>query len=135
MQGAGVRVADDPGAIASWAGHVRALIERRAQPLTRELHEAEAGDLAHLNARAVVVERVPEALLNLPLGFAGLHVDEVNDDEAAQVAQSQLAPNLVRCLEVGSEGGLFDVRAAGGPGGVDVHRDQCLGVVNDECPA
>ena len=41
--------------------------ERRAQALARQLHQAEARDLADLHARAVVAQRVAQAVLDLAL--------------------------------------------------------------------
>jgi hypothetical protein len=38
-----------------------------------------------------------------------LHVDEVEDDDAAQVAQPQLACNGVRRFQVGLEDGVVEV--------------------------
>ena len=61
-----------------------------------------------------------------------LHVDEVDDDQAAEVAQAQLAGDLVGRLEVGVERGRLDVAALGGARGVDVDRDQRLGVVDHD---
>ena len=53
VQGRGLDVADDAGAVAARAGDVGTFVERRAQPLARQLHQAEAGDLAGLHAGAV----------------------------------------------------------------------------------
>jgi hypothetical protein len=44
--------------------------------------------------------------------FALLHVDEVDDDQAAEVAQAQLAGDLVGRLEVGVESPSSRCRAA-----------------------
>src|SRR5690606_40175717 len=60
-------VADDAGAVAARAGDVRALGQRRTQPLARQLHQAEARDLADLHAGPIVVERIFQALLDLAL--------------------------------------------------------------------
>ena len=60
------------------------------------------------------------------------HVDEVDDEEAAQVAQAQLAGDLVGGLQVGVERGLLDVGALGGARGVDVDGGQGLGMVDDD---
>ena len=64
--------------------------------------------------------------------FGALHVDEVDDDQAAQVAQAQLARDLVGGFEVGVERGRLDVAAACGARRVDVDRDQRLGVVDHD---
>ena len=113
-------------------GMVGRLGERRAQPLARQLHQAEARDLAELDARAVVAQRVAQAVLDLALVLGALHVDEVDDDQAAQVAQPQLAGDLVGRLAVGVERRLLDVAALGGARRVDVDGDQRLGVVDHD---
>ena len=82
------------------------------QPLARQLHQAEARDLAHLHAGAVVAQRIAQAVLDLALVAAVLHVDEVDHDQAAQVAQPQLARDLVGGFQVGAERGFLDVGAA-----------------------
>ena len=69
--------------------------ERRAQALARQFHQAEARDLAELHAGAVVAQRVAQAVLDFALVLGALHVDEVDDDQAAQVAQAQLARDFV----------------------------------------
>ena len=67
--------------------------------------------------------------------FVRLHVDEVDDDQAADVADAQLAGDLVGRLEVGVERGGLDVAAARGARRVDVDRHQRLGVVDDDAAA
>ncbi|CAK0553493.1 Uncharacterised protein [Burkholderia pseudomallei] len=81
-------VADVARAVAARAGDVAAFGQGRAQALARQLHQAEARDLAHLHARAVVLERVLQALLDFALALGRFHVDEVDHDQAAQVAQT-----------------------------------------------
>ena len=58
------------------------------------------------------------------------HVDEVDDDQAADVAQAQLPGDFIRRLEVGVQSGFIDVGAAGGAGRVDVDGDEGLGGVD-----
>jgi hypothetical protein len=108
------------------------LAERRAQALARHLQQAEAGDAAHLHPGAVHLQRLAQPVLHLALVLGGCHVDEVDDDQAAQVAQAQLAGDLVGRLQVGVERGLLDVAALGGARRVDVDGDQRLGVVDDD---
>ena len=64
-----------------------------------------------------------------------LHVDEVDDDEAGEVAQLELAGDLVGGLEVGLERGLLDGELARRLAGVDVDGDQRFGLVDDEVAA
>ncbi len=60
------------------------------------------------------------------------HVDEVDHDQAAQVAQAQLAGQFFGGFEVGLERGFLDVGTLGGAAGVDVDRHQRFGVVDDD---
>ena len=100
VQGAGFRVADHAGAVAARAGDVRAFVQGRTQALARQFHQAETGDLAHLHAGAVEMQGITQALFDGALVLAVLHVDEVDDDQAAQVAQAQLAGHFVGCFHV-----------------------------------
>ena len=117
------------------AGHEAALGDRRAQPLARHLHQAEMADGAHLDSRAVVAQRVLQAPLDHGVVAPGLHVDEVDDDQAGEVAQAKLAGHLVGGLDVGAQRRLLDAALAGGAAGVDVDGDQRLGLVDHQVAA
>src|SRR5207302_264559 len=92
--------ADMADAMAARARYVRRLGKRGTQPLAGKLHQPEAGDLAELHPRSVVFERVLEPVLDLALVLAAFHVDKVDHDQAAQVAQPQLPGDLFGSLEV-----------------------------------
>ena len=64
-----------------------------------------------------------------------LHVDEVDDDQAGEVAQAQLARHLVGGLQVGAQRRLLDAALARRAAGVDVDRDQRLGLVDHQIAA
>ena len=64
-----------------------------------------------------------------------LHVDEVDDDDAAEVAQAQLARDHLRRLEVGLEDRVVEAAAADEAAGVDVDRRHRLGLVDDQVAA
>ena len=114
---------------------MRRLAERGPQPLPRHFQEAEAGDPPDLDPRAVHLHGVADHVLDGPLVLCLLHVDEVDDDQATEVAQAQLPGDLLGGLEVGVGRRRLDVRTAGGAGRVDVDRNQRLGVVNHEADA
>src|ERR1051325_3564894 len=67
--------------------------------------------------RAVDPERGAQAVLALARAALRFHVDEVDDDQAAEVAQAQLARPFVGRFDVGPERGLLDVAALRGAGG------------------
>ena len=58
-------------------------------------------DAAELDARAVVAQRILQPLLDGAVVALLLHVDEVDDDEAGEIAQPQLAGDFVGRFEVG----------------------------------
>ncbi|GJE72838.1 hypothetical protein CHKEEEPN_4399 [Methylorubrum podarium] len=106
-----------------------------ADALAAHLEQAEGRDPPDLDPRPVVLERLVEPLLHRPVVALLLHVDEVDDDEAGEIAQAHLAGDLFRRLEIRLERGVLDVVLAGGAARVHVDRDQRLGRVDDEVAA
>src|SRR5690606_19171130 len=106
-----LHAADVAGAVAARADGLRRLLERRPQPLPRELQQPEARDAADLDARTVLLHRLAEPILDLALVLVRSHVDEVDDDEPAEVANPELAGDLVRRLEIRRQRGFLDVLA------------------------
>ena len=78
------------------------------------------------------LQRLAERLLQVPPVPLVLHVDEVVDDHAAQVAQPELPGDLAGGLQVGLVGGLLGVVADAERAAVDVDRDQGLGLLDDQ---
>ena len=132
VQGGRFGTADMAGAVAARAGAVVGLAKRRTQALARQFHQTKAGNLADLHAGAVVFQRIAQPVLDFALVALRFHVDEVDDHQATEIAQPQLAGGFVGGFEVGAEGGFFDVGAAGGTRGVNVDGDQRFGMVDDD---
>ena len=132
MQGGGFDAADHAGTGAARAGHVAAFAQGGAQALAGKLKQAEAGKFAHLYAGAVFPQRVAQGVFHIALMLGVFHVDEVDHDQAAQVAQAHLAGHFFGGFHIGLEGGFFDVGAAGGAGGVHVYGNQGFGVVDHD---
>ena len=84
-------------------------------------------------AGAVAGQRLGQpAQHQITVGFEH-HVDEVDDDDAADVAQPQLAHDLLGGLEVVAGDGLLQVAAGAGElAGVDVDDGHRLGAVDDQ---
>ena len=130
LQRTGLGVTHVAGASATWAGNGRAFRQRRLQTLTAHFHQTEFADGAELHTCAVLAQRVAQAVFHFAAVFRFVHVDEVDDDQAAQVAQTHLAGHFVGGFQVGAGGGFFDVAAFDGARRVHVHRHQRFGVVN-----
>ena len=65
------------------------------------------------------------------------HVDEVEDDDAAEIAQANLADDFLHRFEVGLDDGVLEARraAANVLAGVDVDGHERFGVVDDDVAA
>ena len=64
-----------------------------------------------------------------------LHVDEVEDDDAAEVAHPQLPRDRHRRLEIGAEDRLLEVAVADVAAGVHVDRGHRLGLLDHDVAA
>ena len=130
-QGSGVDGANLTLAFTARAFALRVIHQRWSQALARHLQEAKPGDLADLDPRPVVADRTTEAVFHLALILVRPHIDEVDNNQAAQVAQLELAGDLVRRFQVRIERGFFDACAAGRTRRVDVDGRERLGVIDD----
>ncbi len=68
--------------------------------------------MADLNAGAVLTDSFTQTILNRALMAYRRHIDVIDNDQAAQVTQTQLTSNLIGRFKVGVERRLFDVTAA-----------------------
>ena len=116
----GFVITNGAGTATAWADVMTGFTQRRAQTLTRHLEQAEARDMTDLDTRTILTHRFAQAVFNRALVAYWRHVDEVDDNQAAEVTQTQLASNLIGCFQVGVECRFFDVAAAGGASGVDI---------------
>jgi hypothetical protein len=71
----------------------------------------------------------------LPLMLVLGHVDEIDDDDAAEVAQPQLPTDRLGRLQVGLEDGLFEIAVADEGAGIDVDGGHGLGLVDHQMSA
>ena len=132
---------DDPIAGAGRALLRQDLARSVGDVLPRHLDEAERRDLDDVRLRSVALELVLQRVLDrLPVGRVR-HVDEVDDDDPADVAQAQLADDLLDRLEVvlrdrvlEPRAGALRARADEAPG-VHVDHGERLGVVEDQVAA
>ena len=62
------------------------------------------------------------------------HVDEIDDDDAAEIAKAQLPRNRLRRLQVGSENGLLEAAGPQIPAGVHIDGNHGFGLLDDQMP-
>src|ERR1700746_3785252 len=103
------RGADEATPLAAWTRLAQQVFQALAGALACHLDEAERREADDVCLGTVAGQRTLErAQHRTPVRLIA-HVDEVDDDDAAQVAQPQLPRNAHRCLEVGAEDGLLEV--------------------------
>ena len=100
--------------------------------LPRHLNQPEVGHLEDLGPGLVLGQGLLEPSQHLLLVVDGLHVDEVDDDDAADVPQPQLTSDLLGRLQIVLQNGVLQVRGADELSGVDVDDGQCLGPVDHQ---
>src|SRR5882757_8307299 len=95
------------------AGLGRTLQHAGADALARHFQKAEMRDASDLDAGAILPQAIRELALDRAVVALLVHVDEVDDDQAGEVAQSQLPRHFFGRLQVGLERGILDVVFAG----------------------
>src|SRR5581483_1898949 len=109
--------------------------------LPRHLDETERGDLDDVRLRPVALELCAERLLDGGAVLRVRHVDEVDDDDPADVTQAELADDLLHRLEVVLRDRVLEpaagvlAAAADVAARVDVDDGEGLGVVEDQIAA
>src|SRR5471030_3114119 len=125
-------ITDDAGAVATRANDAAAFAQRWTQALTGHFQQAEARDATDLHASAVGFQAFADFLFHGALVLGRGHVDEVDDDQAADVAQAQLTGDFFGGFKVGLQGGFFDVAAFSGARRVDVDGHQGFGRIDND---
>jgi hypothetical protein len=102
------------------------------QALPRQLQQAEARETPDLDARAVLAHGIAQPVFDGALVLLRLHVDEVDDDQAAEVAQPQLTGDLVAASRLVLSAVVSMSLPRGRARRVDVDRHQRLGRIDDD---
>ena len=124
---------DHAGAGADVAGGGEGALERLLDALAGDGDQAEVIELKNLGWGAIGLELFFEGGHDAVAVLALVHVDEVDDDDAAEVAQTNLADDLGDGIEVGLDDGVFEASGlADELAGVDVDRDEGFGLVDDD---
>src|SRR5882757_1524464 len=124
---------DHAGSGADVAGGGERALKRLLDAFAGDGDEAKVVELKNLRWSAIVLQLVFEGGHDAVAVLALVHVDEVDDDDAAEVAQTDLADDLGDGVEVGLDDGVFEARGlADVLAGVDVDRDEGLGLIDDD---
>ena len=115
------------------AGRRQRALQRLLHSLARNRNQTKVVELENLRRSAVVLQLLFQRSHHAVAVLALIHVDEVDDDDAAQIAQPNLTHNLRNRIEVRLDDRVFQPRRlADKLAGVDVDRDQRLGLVDHD---
>src|ERR1017187_6266823 len=106
-----------------------------AVTLAGHLHQAELRDGQDVGLGLVAAQALAHAVVDLLAVAPGFHVNEVEHDEAAHVAQAELPGDFLGGFEVDLEDKRLLILAALVAAGVDVNRHERLGFINDDVAA
>src|SRR6267142_1369051 len=129
---------DDAGAGAVRARLGEHPLQALLDALARDDHEPEVRDLQRLGRRSILPQLGLDRLIHLLAVLPVLHVDQVEHDDAAEIAEADLPDDLLHGLEVGLDDGVLEPPAgllADEAPRVDVDCDERLGLVDDDRPA
>src|SRR5919106_4252155 len=120
-------VEEEAAPVARRTGAAERLDQPFGDALPRHLHEPQLRDVEHLGTGLVAGEGRPEGAHDVLAVLADLHVDEVDDDDPADVPEAKLSGDLLRRLEVVAVDGLLEVGPADVLAGVHVDDSERLG--------
>jgi len=124
---------DHAGSLAGGAGNAKGALERLLDALAGDGDQAKIVELENLGGGAIGLEGFFKSGENLEAILAFVHIDEVDDDDASEVAEANLANDLRDRIEVGFDDGVFKAcRLADIFAGVDVDGDEGLSLVDDD---
>ena len=128
---------DHAGAGAIRAGLAEHAFEGLLGAFAGDAHEAEFVEGQRFRGRFVFFEGLLQREQNFVAVAALFHVNEVHHDDAAQIAQANLANDFFHRFEIGFDDGVFEARGtvADEFAGVDVNGHQRFGVVDDDVAA
>src|SRR6202171_6671319 len=92
-------------------------------------------DAPDLDSGAVLPQTIAELAFDRAVVALLVHIDEVDDDQARQIAQAQLPCDFLGGFKVGLERGILDVMLPGRTAGIDVDRNQSFGLVDHDVTA
>ena len=88
--------------------------------------------MTDLDACPVRARGLAQLVFHVALVRAAAHVNEIDDDQPTEIAQTQLAGYFIRGLQVGGQRGLLDVAALSGARRIDVDGNQGFSLVDHQ---
>ena len=106
-----------------------------AGALAGHFHQAQRREAVHGDARVIASQGFFEFFQHGIAMFLGIHVDEIADDDATQIAQAQLTRDDLRRFQIGLENGVVEIAQPDIAAGIHVYGGHRLGLVDDQIAA
>src|SRR5205823_6407710 len=129
------RRADETAPRAAWTRLTQQMFQALAGALAGHFHEPERREAHDVGLGAIRGQRPLEGAEHRAAVRLIAHVDEVDDDDAAEIAQPQLPRDAHRRLEVGAEDGLLEIAMTHIGAGVHVDGGHRFGLVDHQVAA
>jgi hypothetical protein len=128
---------DHAGAGAIGAGLAENAFESLLGAFAGDANETELVERERFRRGFILLQGLLQRAENFFAVAALFHVDEIDDDDAAQIAQADLADDFLHRFDVGLDDGVFEASRAFADelAGVDVDGDERFGVVDDDVAA
>ena len=124
---------DHAGGLAGVAGNREGALEGLLDALAGDGDQTKIVELQNLGWGAIGLEGFFKGGENPVAILALVHIDEVDDDDAAEVAEANLANDLGDRIEIGFDDGVFKARRLADIfAGVDVDGDEGFGLIDDD---
>src|SRR5690606_2233349 len=108
------------------------LLEALAGALASHLHQTQFGDPDDIGLGVVALQLFFQSTQDLTPVLLVRHVDEIDDDDAADIAQAQLPGNGSRGFEVGLEDGFLQGAMTNEGAGIDVDGSHRFSRIDDQ---
>ena len=106
-------------------------------PFARHNNQTEVVERQNFRRRFVALQCFLQRLRNLVAVAPVFHVNQIENDNSAQIAQSNLAGDFVNRFHIRFRNRIFEPRISASDefAGVDINRHQSLGLIDDEIAA
>src|SRR5580698_5098703 len=121
---------DEAPSLARWTRCAQQMFQALASPLAGHLDQPERRETHDMGLSTIASERALERGEHLAAVRLVMHVDEIDDDDPAEIAQAQLPCDRDRGLEVGAENGFLEIAVPDVGAGVHIDGGHRLGLVD-----
>ena len=109
--------------------------ETFARTFARHFNQTQLGKAVDGHARTITRQRLAKLVEHRVLVLLVIHVDEIDNDDAAEITQPQLAGRHQCRLKVGFENRVVEIATTDKTAGIDINGGQRLGLIDNQIAA